>query len=210
MIRVFLLMWACFALPSFSYQLLEHQAPEAATASDIQTLFKDRFSQQLMYFNLKSLPLKIEASDKRAVKEMDPFLKQELVTRRKVKLRVEKVLYGAKRVLEALGYEYTLNPDSPWVSEQGLYYGRPTLKAIKDVSAPQFVKNDFFSEVYLTWYVSDHPGWVKSVDLRSRQNRPLRRALESEQKPFEARIYLVYRGKRWQLWEDEGKQSLMR
>lgn len=210
MMRFLLFLWACLVLPAHGYKLLEHQAPKAATATAIQSLFKDRFSQQLMYFNFKALPLKIEATDKRAVKEMDPWLKQELVTRRKVKLRVEKMLYGSKRVIEALGYEFELNANSPWVSDQGLYYGRPTLKAIKDVSAPQFVKNDFFSEVYLTWYVSDHPEWLSKVDLRARQNRPLRRALESEQQPFEARIYLVYRNKRWQLWEDEGQQTLLR
>ena len=183
-------------------------APKAADEAAVMQVFKESFSQSLMFFKPAGFPLSVERSDKQQIKKMKPWLKLGLITKTKKRVRVKKMYHGSLRIVEVNGYLYELNQENQWVSEKGFYYGRPNMQALISVSEPQHVSTDFFSEAYLTWHVEDQPEWVKKVDKRKREHRPLKRAMQSKKQPFEKRIYIIYRDGKWRLWKEKGDQSL--
>ena len=199
-----LCLYSVFALAQES----EMPAPKAADENTVMQVFKESFSQSLMFFKPAEFPLGVEKSDKKQIKKMKPWLKLGLITKSKKRVRVEKMYKGKPRIMEVKGYLYELNQKNQWVSDKGFYYGRPSMKALLSISKPQHVSTDFFSEAYITWHVVEQPEWIKKIDKRHRDNRPLRRAMESEQQPFEKRIHIIYRDNKWRLWKEKGDQSL--
>jgi len=183
-------------------------APKKADENTVMQVFKESFSQSLMFFKPAEFPLGVEKGDKKQIKQMKPWLKLGLITKSKKRVRVEKIYKGKPRIMEVNGYLYELNQENPWVSDKGFYYGRPSMQALLSVSEPQYVSTDFFSEAYITWHVVDQPDWVKKVDKRPRTHRPLKRAMQSKKQPFEKRIYIIYRDNKWRLWVEKGDQSL--
>lgn len=183
-------------------------APKAANAQTVMQVFNESFSQSLMFFKPTEFPLGVEKGNKKQIKKMKPWLKMGLISKSKKRVRVEKIYKGKPRIMEVNGYLYELNQESPWVSDKGFYYGRPSMKALLSISEPQHVSTDYFSEAYITWYVIDQPDWIKKIDKRDRNNRPLKRAMQSDQQPFEKRIFIIYRDNKWRLWKEKGDQSL--
>ena len=59
----------------------------------------------------------------------------------------------------------------------------------------------WFVEVNIRWFVDGLAGWISEPVFR--RARPLRRAMESEEKPFEATLYLEYVDHHWRLWQPE-------
>jgi len=184
------------------------QVPKAPTEAEVRQVFNQNFGQNLLFFNPYQVPIEIERTHKSMAKKLDQWVALGLYTKTKTRFMAEKMMYGEPREVSVGGFKYELNQTNPWVSEQGAFYGRPNMQELFDVSTPTHVGSDYYSEVYLSWYVVDMPEWIKKVDLRERKHRQLKRAIESEKKPFEKRLYLLFREGRWQIWDEKGKQSL--
>ena len=183
-------------------------APNKPSADLAKRLINQEFSQSLMFFKPYDLPVEFERTHKSMVKKLDKWVALGLVTKSKTRFLSEKMMYGSLREVSVGGYRYELNQDSPWVSDQGVFYGKPQVLEVFEISKPSHVNSDYFSEVYFSWYATDIPEWVPKIDLRERKHRQIKRALESKKRPFEKRLYLIYRDNKWILWDEEGKQSL--
>lgn len=184
------------------------QAPKPPDEKTVRFVFNQEFGQNLLFFNPYKVPMEIERTHKSMVKKLDQWVKLEVYTKTKTRFLAEKMMYGEPREVSVGGFKYELNQDNPWVSEQGVFYGRPAMSELFEVSTPTHVGSDYYSEVYLSWHVVDVPEWVSKVDLRDRKHRLLKRAQESQKRPFEKRLYLIYRQGRWGIWDEKGKQSL--
>lgn len=185
-----------------------HKAPNKPSTAEIQSIFAQEFEQQLLFFLPFDFPIEIERTHATMAKALLPWVELGLINKKNTRFLAEKQMYGELREVSVGGYLYSLNQENPYVSEQGFFYGRPKLKSVLDVQQPTHINANYVTEVYLTWYVLDIPDWVQQVDLRHRKMRLLRRALESESKPFEERLYFKYQDGKWQLWDDEGRQTL--
>ncbi len=184
------------------------QGPKPPDAKQIQRIFNNDYGQRLLFFKPYEFPQEVERIHKGIVGKLDKWVKLGLVTKKKSRFLAEKIMYGEPRMVSVGGFEYNFNPDNMWVSDQGFFYGRPNLKKVFEVSPPSQREEDYFCEVYLSWYVVDMPDWLGRVNLNDRSNRILKRAKESEKRPFEKRIYFIYQNQRWQIWKDKGKQDL--
>ncbi len=184
------------------------QSPRPPSEKTLTLLFNNDYGQRLLFFKPNDFPLEVERIHKAMVGSLDKWVKLDLVVKKKSRFLAEKIMYGEPRMVSVGGFEYSLNQDNMWVSEQGFFYGRPNLKQILEVGPVSEKDEDYFCEVYLSWYVVDMPDWVKKVNLKDRKNRSLKRAKESEKRPFEKRIYFIYQNQRWRLWTEKGKQDL--
>ncbi len=184
------------------------QTPKAPTKAQIQLIFNNDYGQRLLFFKPFEFPLEVERTHKAMVGSLDKWVKVGLVTKKKSRFLAEKIMYGEPRMVSVGGFEYNFNADNMWVSDQGFFYGRPNLKKVLEVSHPSQFEEDYFCEVYLSWYVVDIPDWLAKINLKDRKNRSLKRAVESEKRPFEKRINFIYQEKRWRLWKEKGKQDL--
>lgn len=174
----------------------------------VRKLINQQFGQSLMFFKPYDLPVEFERSHTAMVKKLDKWVKLGLVKQIKTRFLAEKMMYGSIREVSVGGYEYTLNMASPWVSEKGVFYGKPVVLDILDISPPSHMNSDYFCEVYFSWYAADIPEWVEKINLKDREYRQLRRAAESRKKPFEKRLYFILRDNQWVLWNEKGKQTL--
>jgi hypothetical protein len=184
------------------------QTPKALTAAKIQLIFNNDYGQRLLFFKPFELPLEVERTHKAMVGSLDKWVKVGLITKKKSRFLAEKIMYGEPRMVSVGGFVYDFNADNMWVSDQGFFYGRPNLKDVFEVGKPSKRNEGYFCEVYLSWYVVDVPDWLGKVNLSDRENRSLKRAQESEKRPFEKRIYFIYDDSRWRLWTEKGKQDL--
>lgn len=173
--------------------------------AEIEMIFNQQYGQNLLFYKPHDYPVEIERSHKQKVKEMDEWVALDLLTRSNTRFVAEKMMYGELREVSVGGYQYTMNQQNPYVSDQGFFYGRPFLKQIFTVSQPVSVGNEFFCDVYLSWYVVDIPDWLGKFKQKPRL---LRRVLNSKEAPFEKTIHLIMREGKWTLWEDKGKQKL--
>lgn len=196
------LIFVCFSATAFA------QGPQPPNEETVRMIFNQEYGQQLLFFSPHTLPVELERTHKAMVNRLDPWVKLGLLTKTKTRFLAEKMMYGSMREVSVGGFKYDYNQSNPWVSEQGVFYGRPTMQAVFDVSRPTHIGSDYYSEVYLSWHVVDIPDWVNKVDLRERKHRQLRRAIESKKRPFEKRLYLLYRSGQWQVWKEKGEQSL--
>ena len=183
-------------------------APAKPSPELAKRIIDQEFSQSLMFFKPYDLPVEFERTHKSMVKKLDKWVKLGLVSKSKTRFLSEKMMYGSLREVSVGGFKYELNKDSPWVSEKGVFYGKPAVLDIFEISVPSYVNSDYFSEVYFSWYASDIPDWVPKIDLKERKHRQIKRAVESKNRPFEKRLYLIYRDNKWMLWDEKGKQSL--
>lgn len=183
-------------------------APAKPSPELAKRIIDQEFSQSLMFFKPYDLPVEFERTHKSMVKKLDKWVKLGLVSKSKTRFLSEKMMYGSLREVSVGGFKYELNKDSPWVSEKGVFYGKPAVLDIFEISAPSHVNSDYFSEVYFSWYATDIPDWVPKIDLKERKHRQIKRAVESKNRPFEKRLYLIYRDNKWMLWDEKGKQSL--
>jgi len=174
----------------------------------VRELINQEFSQSLMFFKPYDLPVEFERTHKSMISKLDIWVKLGLVSQTKSRFLAEKMMYGSIREVSVGGYKYTLNLDSPWVSDKGIFYGKPRVMDIFEISPPSHVNSDYFCEVYISWYATDIPDWVSKIDLSERKHRQIKRASESKARPFEKRLYLIFRDKEWMLWNEKGKQSL--
>lgn len=174
----------------------------------VRELINQKFSQTLMFFKPYDLPIEFERSHASMIKKLDIWVKLGLVTQTKTRFLAEKMMYGSLREVSVGGYKYALNLDSPWVSDKGIFYGKPLVLDILEISPPSYLNSDYFCEVYISWFATDIPGWVSKIDLKERKHRQIKRAYESKLKPFEKRIYLILRDNKWMVWNEKGKQSL--
>lgn len=97
-------------------------------------------------------------------------------------------------------YQYNdgRNPYAP----EGFYYGRAQLVKVITLSAPVQNKGVFYINAQVQWSVSGLQEWAK--DKVFMQARTLRRSQESQQKPFEREVVLVYSEtqQRWDIWQE--------
>lgn len=203
MLKLFSIFYVCLLLP------LQVEAAAPKPSVELATkIINQEFGQSLMFFKPYDLPVEFERTHKSMVKKLDKWVKLGLVKKSKTRFLSEKMMYGSLREVSVGGFKYELNQASPWVSDKGVFYGKPVVAEIFEVSTPSHVGSDYFCEVYFSWYASDLPDWLAKIDLRDRKYRQIKRAYESQKRPFEKRLYLIYRDKQWKLWDQEGKQSL--
>lgn len=184
------------------------QGPNPPDEKTVRKIFNQEYGQNLLFFSPYKMPFEMERTHKAMVKQLDPWVELGILTKKKTRFLAEKMMYGSLREISVGGFKYDLNHENPWVSEQGAFYGRPSMQKLFDASRPTHVGSDYYSEVYLSWHVIDIPEWVSKLDLRERKHRQLRRAAESTKRPFEKRLYLLYRKGQWQVWKEKGEQSL--
>lgn len=191
-----------------SCQLNTALAVQKPSPELVRKLIDQEFSQQPMLFKPYDLPIEFERTHKSMVKKLDPWVKLGVVKQTKTRFISEKMMYGSLREVSVGGFKYELNLESPWVNEKGVFYGKPRVAQVFEISTPSFINNEYLSEVYFSWYATDIPDWVKKIDLNERKHRQIKRAWESKSRPFEKRLYLVFENKKWKLWDEKGKQSL--
>ena len=189
-------------------QLGHAQIPKAPTDKEVRQVFNNEFGQKLLFFKPYDFPIEVERTHKVMIKALDPWVKLGLVNKNKSRFLAEKIMYGEPREVSVGGFEYTLNQDNMWVSDQGFFYGRPSIKDIFSISKVSPQNEDYVCEIYLSWFAVDVPDWLKKINLKERKHRDLKRALESEDRPFEKYVYFIYKGQRWQLWGKKKEESL--
>lgn len=180
--------------------------PEKPGNERITALFDAHFGQALLFFMPEKLPLEIERTQTGMVKKLDQYVNAGVVKRENTRFLAEKMMYGELREVSVGGYTYSLNMDSQWVSEKGIYYGRPRVREVLEISPPTQIDEHFFCEVYLSWYADQLPDWLDKIDWR--QERILKRARESAQKPFEKRLNFEFKEGKWELWLAKNPQTL--
>ena len=194
----------------FCAQFSHAQAPKAPTEKEIRQAYNNNFGQKLLFFKPYDFPVEVERTHKVMIKALDPWVKLGLVNKKKTRFLAEKMMYGEPREVSVGGFEYSLNQDNMWVSDQGFFYGRPNIKSIFNTSKVSPQNEDYVCEVYLSWYAVDIPDWLKKVNLKDRKHRDLKRALESEKRPFEKYVYFIYKEQRWQVWGKKSEESLFK
>lgn len=181
--------------------------PTQPTNAQVISIFDRELGQKLLFHKPFELPIEVERTHKALIKKIDPWVELGLIKKEKTRFLAEKIMYGEPREVSVGGFKYTLNQESPWVSEQGIFYGRPSVQSIFSVSQVTELSGEYFCEVYLSWQVDDVPKWVSQIDIKQRENRLLRRALESHKRPFEKRLQLVRIQEQWQLWQGRGDKK---
>lgn len=184
-----------------------HLLPTQPTNKQIVSVFDKELGQKLLFHRPFELPLEVERTHKTMVKQMAPWVKLGFINQEDTRFKAEKIMYGEPRLVSVGGFKYTYNQENPLVSERGIFYGRPVVQKIFEVSQVSNVAGEYFCQVYLSWQVNDLPDWVKQVDLRQRENRLLRRASESHEKPFEKRLQLILIQDSWELWQGSGEKK---
>ena len=199
-----LLVMLCFVQGAVAFSLV----PTQPSNTDIVKIFDTQLGQKLLFHKPFDLPIEVERTHKSLIKQIEPWVKLGLITKEKTRFLAEKIMYGELREVSVGGFKYSYNQDSPLIGEKGIFYGRPSVQEIFSVSQVSDISGEFFCEVYLSWHVNDVPGWVAKVDIKQRENRLLRRALESHTRPFEKRLQLILISDEWQLWQGrEGQKS---
>jgi hypothetical protein len=183
-------------------------APPKPSAELAKRIIDEECGQSLMFFKPYGLPVEFERTHKSMVRKLDKWVAFDLVSKSKVRFISEKMMYGSLREVSVGGFKYELNLDSAWVSDKGIFYGKPAVLEVLEISPPSHVSSDYFSEIYFSWYASNIPDWAPKIDLKEREHRVIKRAIESKKRPFEKRLYLIYRDNKWMLWDEKGKQSL--
>lgn len=118
--------------------------------------------------------------------------------------RIQPVLRSTKPVARhvmKVVWEYQVPNTVGHYPKKGLYYGVGKVKKILSVSPPEYIKGQTVSKIYGQWYVADMPSWVSRLPVVS--SRLLRRAKESNKRPFEKRWYAVYDGQDWRLLDNK-------
>ncbi len=184
------------------------QPPKPPNENKVRLIFNGDFGQKLLFFKPREFPYEVERTHKKVVRSMDKWVKLDLVIKKKTRFLAEKIMYGEPRMVSVGGFEFSLNQDNPWVSDQGFFYGRANMKDLFELSPVSHMAGEYYCEAYVSWTVVDMPDWLVKVNLKERQNRLLKRAYESQKRPFEKRIHLIYREKKWQLWDEKGEQKL--
>lgn len=178
------------------------------SADEVASIFKRHYGQRLLFFKPMELPIEIERTHTPLVRELEQWVALNLVTQEKTRFLAEKMMYGSLREISVGGYKYSLNRSNQWVSEQGFYYGRPAIKEVLETAEPSHLNAHYYSEVHFSWYVSEQPKWLSLARTDGRRERLLRRAKESYERPFEKRMYLIYKEGKWDLWLEKGDQPL--
>lgn len=198
-----------FALTTlYLFSVLSWAQMPPPSEDQIKMVFNRHYGQRLLFFKPGELPQEVERTHKPLVKELDKWVSLGLLKKENTRFLAEKMMYGSLREVSVGGFKYDLNTENPWVSEQGFYYGRPRLKQVFTVSQPTHLNANYFCEVYFSWFVGDQPEWLTQVQPDARSERLLRRAKESEKRPFEKRMYLAFVEGQWDLWLEKGDQPL--
>jgi len=153
------------------------------------------YAGQKLYWSPVRLPLTIALTDNsRVANQLSHLFDRGMVERERL-MSTEDVGNGRRKVV--LKWRYTW-PDN---SSAGLAYGVRRVHSLMTMTDPIQRDATWYVEVALRWYVDDIEPWVADPALKSA--RPLRRAIESHEKPFEATVYLELRNNRWQIWTPE-------
>lgn len=182
--------------------------PTQPTNRQIQKVFEQELAQDLLFHRPFDLPIEVERTHAAMIKSLEPWVRLGFVNQENTRFMAEKIMYGEPREVSVGGFKFTYNQENPLVSEQGIFYGRPQLKEVFEVSQVSNLSGEYFCEVYLSWFATDVPEWLAKVNLRNRENRLLRRARESAEKPFEKRLQLILISGEWKLWEGSGKTKV--
>ncbi|NVK36775.1 MAG: hypothetical protein HWE18_02515 [Gammaproteobacteria bacterium] len=208
MVKVAITIWMLSMMCAWQVWAVDiHLLPTQPTNTQIVAVFDKELGQKLLFHRPFDLPMEVERTHKAVVKQMSPWVKLGFIKQEDTRFKAEKMMYGEPRLVSVGGFKYTYNEDNPLVSERGIFYGRPTVQKIFEVSQVSNVAGEYFCQVYLSWQVNDVPDWVKQVDLRQRENRLLRRAVESHEKPFEKELQLILIQDNWQLWQGSGEKK---
>ena len=114
-------------------------APGKPSTDLAKRLINQEFSQSLMFFKPYDLPVECERTHNSMVKKLDKWVALGLVTKSKTRFLSEKMMYGSLREVSVGGYRYELNHESPWVSDQGVFYGKPQVLEVFEISKPSHV-----------------------------------------------------------------------
>lgn len=196
------LMWVATLVYGDIYLL-----PTQPTNAQVVEIFDRELGQKLLFHKPFDLPIEVERSHGSLVKKIEPWVKLGFIKKEKTRFLAEKIMYGEPREVSVGGFKYTFNEENPLVSEKGIFYGRPSVQQIFSVSQVSDIAGEYFCEVYLSWQVNDMPDWVAKIDVKQRENRLLRRALESHKRPFEKRLQLMLIQGKWHLWEGNGDKK---
>ena len=141
------------------------------------------------------MPLTLSQSDRSAeASQLAELFEMGLVLRER-HISTEEIEKGRKRVVVAWRYDWSDDEMS------GVPYGKRRVKSLVTMTDPIERDAQWFVEVSIRWFVDGLADWIDQPAFK--RARPLRRALESEDKPFEATLYLEYVDHHWRLWQPE-------
>ncbi|MEE3191845.1 hypothetical protein SAMN05421686_101448 [Thalassolituus maritimus] len=171
-----------------------HAVPYISPEAAIEVLNRD-YAGETLYWKPASLPLTLSQSDRSAEASQLAELFEMALIGRERRISTEEIEKGRKRVV--VGWRYY------WLDDAGagVSYGTRRIKSLVTMTDPIERDARWFVEVNIRWFVDGLAGWISEPVFR--RARPLRRAMESEEKPFEATLYLEYVDHHWRLWQPE-------
>lgn len=194
--------FCCLLFSSITWAEMPHEAPELT--SDMATeLFAQALSTKPLYWMPFPFPYDVDRSGvpTKDSRLLDALFRHGLIERD-----------SGFRVVDVEGSHYKRRVEAIWTyrypsvrtgknagRDEGFYYGYGRLIKILEVSAPQWVIDAYYAEVRYQWVVEDVQDWVK--DPAFKQARTLRRAVESQTRPFETLGYVQFDGTQWQVWK---------
>ncbi|GAA6134997.1 hypothetical protein NBRC116188_17870 [Oceaniserpentilla sp. 4NH20-0058] len=196
-------MWATVLVGAEVYLL-----PAQPSNNQIQQVFDRELAQNLLFHKPFDLPIEVERTHKAMIKSLTPWVQLGFVSQEKTRFMADKIMYGEPREVSVGGFKFSYNQENPLVSDQGIFYGRPKMHKIFEVSQVVDISGEYFCEVYLSWHAVDLPKWLDKVNLKKRENRMLRRARESQSRPFEKRVQLINKDGEWHLWSGRGERKV--
>jgi len=159
-----------------------------------EVLSRDYFGHPVRWSPL-ALPQVVAATDASPhAQQLDALFALGLLERERVTDFID-VGNGRKRLTLSWRYHWPVGQPA------GAVTGVRRLHTLLSVSSPVEKDGVWYSEVRLRWYQDDLPEWVSRPEMRA--FRPLRRAAESRDKPFDAVVYLYEHLGRWRIWESD-------
>lgn len=175
------------------------------TRDEATWLIEALFDEEPPAFLPFEFPKDVDRSDSQQLALLNLWFERKMLTRDSIRFNAVKVIQGRKRKVSVAGFRFALLKEAEGVSARGFIYGRAKIKELISVSEPRFIGHTFYSEAYIKWYVDNLPDWAQ-LPLMQKSYRPLRRASESFEKPFEKRFYFEFQEDvGWVLWKDKPK-----
>lgn len=188
--------------------LLQAALPEQVnppTGDEVIWLVEALFDEEPPALVPFEFPKDVDRSDRQQLALLNVWFERRMLIRDSIRFNAMKVIQGRKRKVSVGGYRFSLPTDTQGVTARGFIYGRAKIKELVSVTEPRFIGHTFYSEAYIKWYVDHLPEWAQ-LPLMQKSYRPLRRASESFEKPFEKRFYFEFQEDvGWVLWKDKPK-----
>jgi len=174
---------------------VSHAVPYISSEAALDVLKRD-YAGETLYWKPTDLPLTIEQMDRSPeANQLDTMYELGLVDRER-EIATADIGNGHRKVVLSWRYFW---PERTSANEpEGVPYGKRRVHSIITMTDPIERDAIWYVEIHLRWYAAQLADWVDNKSLV--RARPLRRALESYEKPFEATVYLEYHNHHWRLW----------